>query len=166
MTKRFTKIGAGALWRSKRFTGLSSVEPQLLLFYFLTSEHMTSAGGYEVPDGYAIADLGWTLDQYRQARAELVEAGLILFDEEASVVYVLRWFKHNVPMNPRHSAGTARLISELPSDAIRKQAEGDFTEAMNVAPAPADNITSLSAASSRLAAQKWPVRHTTGGARE
>lgn len=163
MVKRFSKIGAGALWRSKRFAGLPSTEAKLLLFYFLTSEHMTSAGGYEVPDGYAIADLGWTLDQYRTARSELVEAELILFDEETSVVYVLRWFKHNIPMNQRHSAGTARLISELPSDFIREQAEADFTEAMNVAPAPADNITSLSAASSRLAAQKWPVRHSTGG---
>lgn len=163
MTKRFTKIGAGALWRSKRFTGLSSTDAKLLLFYFLTSEHMTSAGGYEVPDGYAIADLGWTLEQYRKARRELVDAGLILFDEAATVVYVLRWFKHNVPMNQRHSAGTARLISELPSDAIREQAETDFTEAMNVATPPADNIASLSAASSRLAAQRWPVKHGRAG---
>lgn len=158
MSKRFTKIGAGALWRSKRFGGLKSTDAKLLLFYFLTSEHMTSAGAYEVPDGYVIADLGWSLDQYINARAELVAADLILFDEEASVVYVLRWFQHNAPMNERHAIGTQRLISDLPSDAIRERVEVDFDTAYkdrNPIPEPTTNL-------SRIAAQKWPVRAGSG----
>jgi hypothetical protein len=157
MTRRFTKIGGGALWRSKRFTDLSSTDAKLLLFYFLTSEHMTSAGAYQVPDGYAIADLGWTMEQYRKARAELVSADLILFDDESSVVYVLRWFRHNVPMNQRHTVGTARLISEIPCDAVRERVEADFTEAMNVVPEPEQARTNIDAITSRLAAEKWPV---------
>lgn len=129
MSKRFSKISGGALWRSRRFSELPNIDAKLLMFYFLTSEHMTSAGAYEVPDGYAISDLGWKLEQYLAARGELVARDLIMFDDEASVVYVRRWFQHNPPMNDKHSQGTARLIGELPSDKIREHVEADFLEA-------------------------------------
>ena len=78
-----------AIWRSARFLAQDS-DARVLQFYFMTSEHQSSAGCYRVPDGYVCADLGWSIDQYQTARSALRDGSLILFDDETSEVYVLR----------------------------------------------------------------------------
>lgn len=126
MSGRFSKVHGRALWRSKRFLGLSDSDAKLLLFYFMTSEHQTSAGAYAIPDGYAVADLGWELKRYHKARAQLVEAELIAFDEETDTVYVERWFKHNPAQNIKHAIGIRRQIEELESEVIAAKVQTDF----------------------------------------
>jgi hypothetical protein len=123
--RRFSKVSP-AVWGSQRFMGLPSSDEKLLYLYFLTSEHMTSAGAYRIKEGYAIADLGWTAPQYRKARVALVEAELIAYDEGHETVYVLRWFTHNPPQNEKHAKGTQRLIGELDSEIIQAKVMEDF----------------------------------------
>jgi hypothetical protein len=124
-SKRFSKVYP-ALWRSKRFTGLSSSDCKLLYLYLLTSEHQTSAGAYAIPDGYVATDMAWDLERYREARDELVKAGLIAFDPETTEVYIERWFKHSPPMNNKHAQGIQRLIGEIESEAILLKAQEQF----------------------------------------
>jgi hypothetical protein len=124
-SKRFSKVSP-AVWRSRRFTGLSNTEAKLLYLYFVTSEHQTSIGAYSIPTGYALADLGWQAPAYEAARAELVRAGLIVFDDEAETVYVERWFKHSPPMNVKHLQGCQRLIGELDSAMIQDKVQADL----------------------------------------
>ncbi|RWO45974.1 MAG: hypothetical protein EOS11_10290 [Mesorhizobium sp.] len=94
----------------------------------MTGDHMNSSGCYRLPDGYAIADLGWTLERYRTARDLLVAAGLISFDRITEEVFVNRWFKHNPPTNAKHAKGARRLINKIDSDDLRLMAEEEFCE--------------------------------------
>jgi hypothetical protein len=117
-----------ALWRSPRFLGLQGSDERLLLVYYMTGDHMNSSGCYRLPDGYAIADLGWTLERYRTARDLLVSAGLISVDQTTEEVFVNRWFKHNPPTNAKHAKGARRLINKIDSDDLRLMAEAEFCE--------------------------------------
>ncbi|TIN77792.1 hypothetical protein [Mesorhizobium sp.] len=117
-----------ALWRSPRFLGLQGSDERLLLVYYMTGDHMNSSGCYRLPDGYAIADLGWTLERYRTARDLLIAAGLISFDRTTEEVFVNRWFKHNPPTNAKHAKGARRLINKIDSDDLRLMAEEEFCE--------------------------------------
>ena len=137
MSKKFTKVVGEALWRSKRFLAISG-KGKLAYVYFLSNSHSNSIGAYTIPDGYALADLGWQLPEYHAARDELVGSGLILFDEDASVVYVTNWFKHSPPQNEKHAQGCQRMISELESDFIADVVQQDF-ETANVARLAARN---------------------------
>ena len=128
MTKRFSKVSP-AVWRSRRFMSIPDSDAKLLYLYFVTSEHQTSIGAYVIPTGYAIADLAWDASRYEGARAALVDAELIAFDDETSIVYVERWFKHSPPMNESHAQGCQRLISELESYGIAEKVQADFDEA-------------------------------------
>ena len=128
MTKRFSKVSP-AVWRSRRFMSLPDSDAKLLYLYFVTSEHQTSIGAYVIPTGYAIADLAWDASRYESARTALVDAELVAFDEEASTVYVERWFKNSPQMNESPAQGCQRLISELESSTIADKVQDDFEEA-------------------------------------
>lgn len=124
----FSKISP-AVWQSLRFNNLPSDGERLLYLYLLTSSHQTSAGCYQLPDGYACSDLKWQLERYQAARQVLVDADLIRFDPENGVVMITRWFKHNPPMNEKHSIGIERMLKRLPSDKIRDAAQAALDEA-------------------------------------
>lgn len=115
----FSKISP-ALWQSDRFNNLPSDDGRYLYLYFLTSRHQTSAGAYQLPDGYACTDLRWELERYVKARKELADADLLRFDQDTSVLMITRWFRHNPPMNDRHLIGMERIIDQLPSSTIRE----------------------------------------------
>ncbi|WP_127143185.1 hypothetical protein [Pelagibacterium montanilacus] len=125
MSAKFTKVYP-AIWSSARFNSLASPDAKLLLLYLMTSKHQCSAGAYHLPDGYAATDLEWPQDKYRSTRAELVEAGLILFDEENATVYICDWFKWCPAQNPKHAQAVQRMIVELPSESIAERAQEDF----------------------------------------
>ncbi|CAN7396693.1 hypothetical protein LJR235_002373 [Pararhizobium sp. LjRoot235] len=125
--REFSKVSP-LLWRDKRFQGLASSDARLAFFYFSTCEHQTSAGCYRLPDGYAANDLGWDTARYQAARKEITSAGLILFDEDTSEIFVAGWFKENPITNGKHATGTSRLIMNIQSDTIREAAEEGFIE--------------------------------------
>lgn len=127
MSRQFSKVSP-AVWGSRRFLGLPTAEAKLLYMYFLSNEHNNSAGAYRVREGYALADLGWPRETYRQCVHDLVEADLIAYDDEAEEVYVLRWFKHNPPQNEKHAQGCKRIILELDSQRIAELAMLDFED--------------------------------------
>jgi hypothetical protein len=119
--RSFSKI-APVLWQSERFNNLPSDDGRYLYLYFLTCERQTSAGAYRQPDGYACEDLRWPLDKYKLARDQLIDAELIAFDAETSVVMITRWFKHNPPMNDSHLKSIEGELSRLPSQTIAQAA--------------------------------------------
>ena len=113
----YSKISP-AVWQSARFNSLPSDDGRYLYLYLLTSSHQTSAGCYQLPDGYACSDLRWPLERYQSAREQLVAAELIRFDVETAVVMITRWFKHNPPMSESHLLGIERQLERLPSKTI------------------------------------------------
>lgn len=120
-----------ALWQSQRFNALGGADDKLLYLYFLTCPHQTSAGCYRLPDGYALSDLGWTLDAYQARRAAVVAADLIAFDAETSEVYIEQWLRHSPPTNNKHAQGIRKVIECIDSDVLREKAEADFNVALD-----------------------------------
>lgn len=149
----FTKVSS-TLWHSERFTNLATDDAKLAYLYMLTCEHQTSAGCFRLPDGYASADLRWPIERYTTARAELVKAGLILFDASAAVVMIKGWFRFNGPMNEKHLRGIRHILDRLPSPTIRAEAAAELEEAMaSAAKGKAGELPGTS--SERLAPKDW-----------
>lgn len=133
----FSKV-APALWQSQRFLALTD-EQRLLFLYFLTCEHQNSAGTYRLPDGYACTDLSWTPEKYKVARATLVEADLIIFDEKEQIVAIRRWFQHNPPMNDKHRKGVLNILQKLPQVACVQE----MKEALEAEVQPANDSADM-----------------------
>lgn len=125
--RSFTKVSP-AVWRSRRFIGLPD-EAKVGFLYLLSNAHVTSAGVYELPRGYACADLGWSEAAYISVLRELVSVELIDHDPERDVIMVERWFKHNPPANDDHAVGTRRRLQAIESDRLREKAISAFDEA-------------------------------------
>lgn len=129
MSKReFSKVSS-AIWHSKRFLALSNDRARLLLLYLISNSHQNSSGAYRLPVGYALADLGWSVEEYRCHLDELSEACLIAYDEATEEVYVTGWFKVCPPQNEKHATGTMTRINDIESEAVRTVALGEFKEA-------------------------------------
>ena len=92
---------------------------------YICSRHATKpAPG--LPDGYAATDLGWPPERYVNARELLVQADLIRFDTQTSVVMITRWFKHNPPMNESHLKSIEGELERLPSLTLAEAAHHDL----------------------------------------
>lgn len=124
--RTFTKVSP-MVWRSPRFIKLPD-EAKVGYLYLLTNAHVTSAGVYELPHGYACADLGWAEAGYDSVLKELSDAGLIDHDPNTEVILIERWFKHNPPTNDDHALGTRRRIEAISSDHLREKALASFEE--------------------------------------
>ncbi|TIO26934.1 hypothetical protein [Mesorhizobium sp.] len=124
--RTFTKVSP-MVWRSPRFIKLPE-EAKVGYLYLLTNAHVTSAGIYELPRGYACADLGWAEAGYDSVLKELLEAGLIDHDPNTEVILIERWFRHNPPTNDDHALGTRRRIEAIRSDHLREKAMASFEE--------------------------------------
>ena len=118
----FSKVSP-AVWQSHRFNSLPADDGRYLYLYLLTSSHQNSAGCYWLPDAYASADLRWPPTRYAAARQLLVEADLIRFDGDASVVLITRWFRHNPPMSESHLTGIERVLERISSNSLREAAQ-------------------------------------------
>ncbi|RUU11034.1 hypothetical protein EOD23_11600 [Mesorhizobium sp. USDA-HM6] len=125
--RQFTKV-APAVWRSRRFIGLPD-EAKVGFLYLLSNAHVTSAGVYELPRGYACADLVWSETAYESVLKELVNVGLIDRDPDGDVILIERWFKHNPPANDDHATGARRRLQAIECDRLREKALSAFDEA-------------------------------------
>jgi hypothetical protein len=123
----FTKV-APVLWRSPRFRGLTEAG-KIGFFYIITNPHVTSAGCYVLPDGYACADLEWTAEKWVAVRDELAAAGMIDHDPERDMILVERWFRHNAATNNDHAKGTMKYLAKIDSPRLRDKAIEQFQEA-------------------------------------
>ncbi|MEA3533224.1 hypothetical protein [Rhizobium sp. CC-YZS058] len=123
--REFSKVSP-KVWRNKQFRALPTNDAQLVFLYFLTCDHQNSAGSYCVPDGYAAADLNWTITRYVEARNLVVQAGLIVFDEDTDELFISGWFSKNPSMNPKHARSIEAAIAKIDSGVVREAAEEGF----------------------------------------
>ena len=107
-----------SVWRSGRFKSLGSERAKLVYFYFLTCEHQNGLGCYRLPDGYAVDDLGWSIADYRAAKAECEAASLIRYDEETQEIFVEKWLQNNPAQNRKHLVGMAKAALNVESAAF------------------------------------------------
>jgi hypothetical protein len=124
--RNFSKVSP-SLWRSLRFQALSDRNQKTFL-YFITNSHIDSSGVYHLPDLYACSssDLNMDLVEYGAARAACIEAGMIDYDPEHSVILIERWFKHNPPTSHDYATGVLRRIAKVESERLRVKALAAF----------------------------------------
>jgi hypothetical protein len=123
--REFSKVAA-AIWSSKRFRALTD-NARLLLVYYLTSPHQNSAGCFALPDLYASCDINWPLERYLAARADLIGAGLVQFDEASGEILIVGWFRHCAPQNPSHRKSVILAIERISSEKLRTEARAQLT---------------------------------------
>jgi len=104
-----------SIWRSARFKRVNSDKGKLAFFYFLACEHQNGLGCYRLPDGYAIDDLGWTPEEYREAKAECEHAQLIQYDTGTQELLIEKWLENNPAQNRKHLTGMAKSATHIES---------------------------------------------------
>lgn len=126
MARLFSMISPD-LWTSKTFRSMSD-DARYCYLYFLTSEHNNSAGAYRLPPAYAAHDLNWDVERYVHSRTELSNSGMIILDEDSDELFILKWLKHNKPMNPKHRIGTVSILEKLESNTVYEVAMAELEE--------------------------------------
>jgi len=98
------------MWRKSTFRQLSSDARYLYLFLMTGPE--TNLAGLVM---YAVDEItghtGLTEGRVLKAMAELVDTDRILWDQAASLVFVIRWIKHNPLKSPQQIKGAVGQLS-------------------------------------------------------
>ena len=108
----FSKVSP-SLWESKRFRALSQRRGAVSLPLSADQQTSEQCGGFGLPHGYALVDLGWEGGKFDAARDALIAADMIQFDPETEEYRICRWFKHNPPQNAKHRIGIVAILEPL-----------------------------------------------------
>jgi len=100
-------------WHDEKVRQLS-IESRYLMLYLLTSPHRNLVGIYYLPIPYACFDLGWDEKQFQKSLKELIEKGIVSYDEETNMVLVKNYLKHNPLENQNQVKGAIQRLNELP----------------------------------------------------
>lgn len=132
MTMRdFTKVSP-SVWKSQKFRALGDeTDARLAYLYILTSPHASSAGCYDLPEGYASADLSWDIKRYREAIQRLISVGLIEFAEAENTVRITNWVTFNPPTNAKHAMGILSQLRQASSADLKVKTAQEFSRALN-----------------------------------
>lgn len=113
---RYSKVFV-KIWHSKDFRTLSG-EAKMLFLYLLTSPHRNMGGFYYLPFTYLCFDVG--LDENRVAKAfeELEDRGMAVYDKDAQVVLIKKWFCYNPIENENQAKGLNKQLAEIPKSKL------------------------------------------------
>lgn len=120
----FTKVSRSLFRKSKKFRPLDD-HCRLLYLYLLVTEHINSAGCYQLSEGYAVTDLGWDVERFANRMQTLCEAQLITWDRGSETVLIENWVAFNEPSNARHAIGILNQLSDVDSEQLKAKR---FTE--------------------------------------
>ncbi len=132
-----------SLWRSKKFRGLPNDDCRLLYLYLHTSPHTNMLGCFVLEEGYAIADLGWTVKRYRDCIDTLCKAYLIGFDSGESLVRIVDFIAHDPFMNPKHAMAAVKTAEKLPNCEEKQRLIADLASAKYVDTAALPDTVSI-----------------------
>jgi hypothetical protein len=86
-----------------------------VLIYLLVNHHRNFIGLYFLPHSYAVEDLDITLQQYKDALAEIIGAGLAFYDENEKTIFVAINLEHNPINSEKQIKGAINLIKDIRS---------------------------------------------------
>lgn len=124
MKERYSKVSR-RMWNDKRFRRLSAPQPnaQTLWQRLLTGPELgVIPGVFQAWEGGLAQALGWPLEAFRKAFAEVLREDLAKADWEAGLVWVPKAVKHNEPQSPNVVIGWAREWTELPECKLKDEA--------------------------------------------
>ena len=114
-----------SIWNSRKF-GKVPDDARLLYLYLHTCPHVNSVGCFVLKDGYATADLGWSVERYLEALDSLSKAFLVGFDRGENLVRVVNFLKFDPFTNPKHAQGAVKLALGLPDSPEKLNALNDI----------------------------------------
>lgn len=98
-------------WQSPEALALSD-QGKLLALYLLTGPHSNGLGCYRLPDGYVMADFGWSAETVSKGFKELLGAGFA--ERFEGVVFVPNFLKWNGISNPNVASARQKEFESLP----------------------------------------------------
>lgn len=119
------------IWNDAKFRTLSD-DAKLIFFMLLTHPQTGSIGTLRAyPEGLA-RELKWSLERFAKGFGEGLEKGMIRVDEEAGLIWLPNFIKHNMPDNPNVLKSWAASFGECPEcplknvifQAVKRLAEG------------------------------------------
>ena len=117
------------IWTDPAFTGLPPILPsaRYLYFWLLAGQEATILPGVVIAGPMAVAEiLDWDLDATKASLNELVDAGLVLMDPKARLIYVLRSLADNPPANPNVVTGWESSWSEIAPCQLKERIWAEF----------------------------------------
>jgi len=108
----YTKVES-RFWQDEKMRTVSA-DARYLMLYFLTSPHRNIMGFYFLPPPYACFDLGWDEKRFAKGLQELLQATVIQYDQEAHVVLIQNYLKHNPLENPNQVTSAVKRLDEVP----------------------------------------------------
>jgi len=113
---RYSKVFV-KIWHSKDFRTLSG-DAKLLFVYLLTSPHRNMGGFYYLPFPYLCFDIGLDEDRVTKAFQELEDRGMAVYDKDAQVVLIRKWFHYNPIENENQAKGLNKQLAEIPKSRL------------------------------------------------
>ena len=116
MASRYRKIDV-AMYGDQKFRELSKPQPngQTLWVYLLTGPHNCAIPGLSCIGEAAMSEaLGWSLEAFRKAFAEVKAKGMADADWQARVVWIPNAVKYNPPQSVKVIKAWANLWPEIP----------------------------------------------------
>lgn len=86
-----------------------------VLIYLLVNHHRNFIGLYFLPHSYAVEDLDISLQQYKDALYEVIDAGLAFYDENEKTIFVAINLEHNPINSEKQIKGAINLIKDIRS---------------------------------------------------
>ena len=109
---RYRKIDP-RIWNDAKFSALSH-EAQRAFFFVLTHPAMTALGAFRITREGMAAELGLAGKGFVEPFGELLEKGLVKYDESAFLLFVPNFLKYNPPENPNVIKSWEGSIDYLP----------------------------------------------------
>lgn len=127
---RYRKV-ACRIWSDEKFRKLTAIPPcgQGLLFYLLTGPHTGPIPGLSRAGRAAMAeDLGWSLEDFDEALAEVFREGIVKADFEAKLVWLPKALKHNKPESANVIKSWRTELDLLPECDLKREAINSMGE--------------------------------------
>lgn len=113
----YRKIYTG-FWTDPGTESLSA-EGKLVFLYLLTNPMTTMCGCYGISMHRVSVETGYSIDTVSETMRNLVENGVISYDEGTSEVLITNWGKHNWTKSPKIDKPLAESIEAVKSEKLR-----------------------------------------------
>jgi hypothetical protein len=116
---RYRKI-APRIWNDERFRALSD-DAKLIFFLLLTHPYMTALGAMRATCAGLTAELRWSEKRFRRGFAQLLQQGMVCYDERAALIWLPNFLKYNPPENPNVVKSWQASLDLLPKCGLKDE---------------------------------------------
>jgi hypothetical protein len=101
------------IWNDIRFNSLSR-DGKLIFFFLQTHPAMTSLGAMRGSQPGLAAEMNFKKGEFSKALNELINHGMVEYDEKSNFIGLPNFLKHNVPESPNVIRSWAKAIEWIP----------------------------------------------------